>query len=89
MAAEAGGEAGSSHHVVYGFLRRTRDGTHTPSVLLTRRVHPALQLAAVFPSFVVVVRAHASLGPWDGEILLGVPILKLEMSGIRDIGGIT
>lgn len=51
--------------------------------------HSSEQLTAGFPSFVVIVRARPSLGPWNGEILLGGPILQLKMGGIRGIERIT
>lgn len=38
--------------------------------------HSSEELAALFPSFIVAVGAGPSVGPRDGEILLGGPILR-------------
>lgn len=51
--------------------------------------HSSEQLTASFPSFVVIVRTSPSLGPRNGEILLGGPILQLKMGGIRGIERVT
>ena len=47
-------------------------------VLQTCGVHltRCVMLTDIFPSFVVTVRANPSLGPRNGEILWGIPILK-------------
>lgn len=47
-------------------------------VLQTCGVHLArcVMLTDIFPPFVVTVRANPSLGPRNGEILWGIPILK-------------
>ena len=78
--AEAGGEATSSCNALHGFLRRLRVRPCPLGLPISPAdscsSHSSEQLTAAFPSFVVIVRADPSLGPRDGEILLGGPILK-------------
>lgn len=55
---------------------------NSPLALLTRCVHPTLRdvLTDIFPSFIVTVRANPGLGPRNGEVLWGAPILKRKHS---------